>query len=78
MAQDKFTKWIEFRPLRRETAPSVCKALYEEAFMKFGCPETVISDNGKQFVLAEAAKEVLAARKRRIDLIKSDTARLRR
>lgn len=47
--QDRFTKWIQCRPLRAATAKNVCQALYEEVITRFGCPRIIISDNGSQF-----------------------------
>ncbi|XP_044755050.1 uncharacterized protein LOC123314004 [Coccinella septempunctata] len=47
--QDRFSKWVEARPLRRATANGVYQALYEDVILKFGCPKTVVSDNGSQY-----------------------------
>lgn len=47
--QDRFTKWVECRPLRKATAKTVYSALYEQVILKYGCPKIVISDNGVQF-----------------------------
>ena len=54
--QDKFTKWIELRPLRKATARAVTRALHEQVVCPHGCPETVITDNGKQLVSKELSK----------------------
>lgn len=47
--QDRFTKWIQVRALRRATAATVSQALFEEVITRFGTPKTVISDNGVQY-----------------------------
>ena len=47
--QDRFTKWVQCRPIRKATSKAVSQAFYEEVFARFGCPKTVISDNGTQF-----------------------------
>lgn len=47
--QDRFTKWVQCRPIRNATAKSISQALYEDVITRFGCPKTVISDNGSQF-----------------------------
>jgi transposase InsO family protein len=40
---------VQCRPIRKATAKAVSQALYEEVVSRFGCPRTVISDNGTQF-----------------------------
>lgn len=55
---DKFTKWSEIRPLRTATAPTITKALKECVIMKYGCPTTVVSDNGRQFVSKQFTDEL--------------------
>jgi Integrase core domain. len=47
--QDRFTKWVEFRPLRSATARNVTQALYEDIICRYGCPKEIISDNGTQY-----------------------------
>lgn len=46
---DKFTKWTEIKPLRTATSATCIKALKESIVMKFGCPQILLTDNGKQF-----------------------------
>lgn len=46
---DKFSKWVELIPLRSATANAVVTALKERIIYRFGCPKTLISDNGSQF-----------------------------
>jgi len=50
--QDRFTKWVELCPLRRATTPAIMKQLCERIIYRHGCPDTVISDNGRQFAAA--------------------------
>jgi len=45
--QDRFTKWVELCPLRRATTPAILKQLYERVIYRHGCPDTVMSDNGR-------------------------------
>jgi transposase InsO family protein len=47
--QDRFTKWVQCRAVRKATARAVTQALYEEVITRFGCPVTLISDNGTQY-----------------------------
>jgi hypothetical protein len=47
--QDRFTKWVQCRPVRSATAKSVTQALYEEIIVRFGTPKVVITDNGAQY-----------------------------
>lgn len=47
--QDRFTKWIECRAIRKSSAHSVSQALYELILTRFGRPQTIITDNGTQF-----------------------------
>ena len=47
--QDRFTKWVQCRPIRKATSKAVSQALYEEVITRFGCPRYIISDNGTQY-----------------------------
>jgi transposase InsO family protein len=47
--QGRFTKRVQCRAVRKATARAVTQALYEEVITRFGCPVTVISDNGTQY-----------------------------
>lgn len=47
--QDRFTKWVECSPLRRANTKTVLQAFKEKVIYRFGCPKTVICDNGPQF-----------------------------
>lgn len=46
---DRFTKWVQCRPIRKATGKAVRTALYEEVLTRFGCPKTIITDNGTQY-----------------------------
>jgi transposase InsO family protein len=46
--QDRFIKWVQCRAVRKAAARAVTQALYE-VITRFGCPVTVISDNGTQY-----------------------------
>lgn len=49
MFQDRFTKWVECRPIRNATSKAVTSALQELVLCRFGCPKTVLTDNGTQY-----------------------------
>ena len=44
------TKWIEMIPLRSKEAREITEALFEHVFCRHGSIETVVSDNGTEFV----------------------------
>ncbi|KAF2883759.1 hypothetical protein ILUMI_22423 [Ignelater luminosus] len=47
--QNRFTRWVACRALRKATAATVTQALYEEVITRFGTPRVVITDNGTQY-----------------------------
>lgn len=47
--QDRFSKWVELKPLRKATSVLVISTL-KEIFYRFGCPKIMVSDNGRQFI----------------------------
>ncbi|CAL1384988.1 unnamed protein product [Linum trigynum] len=49
VAIDYFTKWIEAEPLASITEVQVQKFTRKNIFTRFGLPESIITDHGKQF-----------------------------
>jgi len=54
--QDRFSKWIELKLLRRATAPAVTRTIAEEIIHRHGCPNQIISDNGTQLKSTQLAE----------------------
>ena len=44
-----FTKWIEEVPTRNATHQVIMKFLYENIFIRFGCPVRLVIDNAPAF-----------------------------
>lgn len=53
---DNFSKYLFVKPLRKATAGHVVKFIEEEIFLKFGVCESIICDNGVQFISKELQK----------------------
>ena len=47
--QDLFTRWVELRPLRRATGKNLAAALEELVLCRWGTPDYLLTDNGKEF-----------------------------
>jgi len=47
---DYFTKWLEAEPLASITANKVQSFVWKNIVCKFGLPNTIILDNGRQFI----------------------------
>ena len=52
VATDYYTKRVEAKPLRDNTAASTAKFRYEHIWCRFGCPIELISDQGGDFLNA--------------------------
>lgn len=50
---DHLTKFVLLNAMPKASSQQVVKFLISEVFHKFGTPETIVSDNGKQFVSKE-------------------------
>ena len=49
MFQDLFSRWAEASPIRKANAKAVVGELNQKIFLRFGCPEVFLSDNGTEF-----------------------------
>lgn len=47
---DRFSRWVEAFPTKRKDAQSVAKFLCREVIPRWGIPDRISSDNGKEFV----------------------------
>jgi transposase InsO family protein len=52
VAVDKFTKWVETKPVASITAAKVVEFI-KEIMYRFGVPGNIITDNGSQFTARE-------------------------
>jgi len=52
---DKFTKWIEVKPIRKLDGHSAVTFL-KEIILRYGYPHSIISDNGTNFAVGEFAR----------------------
>jgi ABC-type cobalamin transport system ATPase subunit len=50
VAKDYATKWVEVNALRTNTAIITTKFLYEYILTKFGCPLTIVINQGVHFI----------------------------
>ena len=48
--QDRFTKWIKLTPLKKATSQAINTGVKDQICLRHGCPATIVSDNGRQFI----------------------------
>lgn len=58
VAVDAFSKFVRIQPMRSATSKGVIQYMKDHIFHTFGVPNTIISDNGKQFT-SEVFKKFL-------------------
>ena len=63
--EDYFSKWVEAFPLLRTNAPSVAQCVLNGWIARFGCPYSILSDQGREFEskLFKALNEMLNTKK---------------
>ena len=52
---DKYTKWVEARPIKKLDGPTAVKFVVE-LVIRFGIPHSIITDNGTNFAVGALAK----------------------
>jgi hypothetical protein len=50
VATDYVTKWVETRTFYTNIAEIITKFLYEHILMRFGCPLTIVTNQGAHFI----------------------------
>lgn len=55
---DYLTKYTLLTPLKTATSPKVLQFLEDQVFMVYGVPQTIISDNGRQFISRSFQKKM--------------------
>ena len=55
VAVDKFTKWVEAKPIKNLYRPKATKFLKEIIF-RYGYPHSIITDNGSNFAQGDMAE----------------------
>ena len=63
---DKFTKWIEVKPIKKLDGKTAVKFL-EDVINRYGYPHSIITDNGSNFTKG-AFQQFCAAKGIRLDL----------
>jgi hypothetical protein len=57
VAVDKFTKWIEAKPIKKLDGSSTIK-FFNEIITRYGVPHSIITDNGTNFAKGVFAKGI--------------------
>lgn len=50
IAEDLFTKWVEAKPCQKADGITLVRFIEEEIVARYGCPQTIISDNGSCYM----------------------------
>jgi tRNA-dihydrouridine synthase len=48
--QDRLSKWVDLAALRKATSANVTVKVRQHIIVRHGCPETIVTVNGRQFV----------------------------
>ncbi|KAM1334267.1 hypothetical protein ACFX2F_010204 [Malus domestica] len=56
VATDYFTKWVEAEPMTTTTQTDIERFIWRNIICRFGIPQSIITDNGPQFVGKDLAK----------------------
>ncbi|KAM2801730.1 hypothetical protein PS2_045127 [Malus domestica] len=56
VATDYFTKWVEAEPMTTTTQTDIERFIWRNIICRFGIPQSIVTDNGPQFVGKDLAK----------------------
>lgn len=70
---DYFTRWVEAIPLPNKEAITVAGVIYREIFCRYGAPESILTDQGKEFNNALLSTLCLAYGVRKLLTIKKSS-----
>ncbi|TQD74465.1 hypothetical protein C1H46_039993 [Malus baccata] len=56
VATDYFTKWVEAKPMMTTTQTYIKRFIWRNIIYRFGIPQSIVTDNGLQFVGKDLAK----------------------
>ncbi|CAL8990979.1 unnamed protein product, partial [Prunus brigantina] len=59
VATDYFTKWIEAEALSSTKEADVERFIWKNIICIFGCPQSIVTDNGTQFIVLDCLKKRL-------------------